>query len=271
MTTAIGFFAFIPTDYTGIAELGWIAGCGMFISLLCNFCLLPVLLSWSKTVPFQRHGTAPGNTWQQYNTAVLLAAAMLLLFAVSRLSTLHFDTNTLHLQDPDNTSVQVYQQMLADPDNTPWAITILADSKQQADTLAEQLAQLATVKKVVWLESFVAETTAEKLAIIDEMSLLMDPPPAIPAKLANEMQEWLALRKLYETIAALDAPEAPLVQLQEPLSRVITAIDNEKISLSTVRRALLQSLPPRLNALSIAMGGDNNSGTANHHSATLAE
>ena len=32
VSTAIGFFAFIPTDYTGVAELGWISGFGMFIS-----------------------------------------------------------------------------------------------------------------------------------------------------------------------------------------------------------------------------------------------
>ncbi|MEM7468659.1 MAG: MMPL family transporter [Pseudomonadota bacterium] len=33
MTTSIGFFAFIPTDFKGVAELGLIAGVGMFISL----------------------------------------------------------------------------------------------------------------------------------------------------------------------------------------------------------------------------------------------
>ena len=34
ITTAIGFYSFIPTDYLGVAELGWIAGSGMFISLI---------------------------------------------------------------------------------------------------------------------------------------------------------------------------------------------------------------------------------------------
>ncbi|MEN8185233.1 MAG: MMPL family transporter, partial [Myxococcota bacterium] len=34
ITTAIGFYAFVPTDYSGVAELGLIAGTGMFISLV---------------------------------------------------------------------------------------------------------------------------------------------------------------------------------------------------------------------------------------------
>jgi hopanoid biosynthesis associated RND transporter like protein HpnN len=43
-TTAIGFYAFIPTRYAGVAELGLIAGSGMFISLLANLLVLPAVL-----------------------------------------------------------------------------------------------------------------------------------------------------------------------------------------------------------------------------------
>ena len=31
LTTAIGFYVFVPTDYRGVAELGLIAGTGMFV------------------------------------------------------------------------------------------------------------------------------------------------------------------------------------------------------------------------------------------------
>jgi hopanoid biosynthesis associated RND transporter like protein HpnN len=44
VTTAIGFYAFMPTDYDGIAELGWISGSGMFISFIVTMTLLPALL-----------------------------------------------------------------------------------------------------------------------------------------------------------------------------------------------------------------------------------
>ena len=45
VSTAIGFFAFIPTDYTGVAELGWISGFGMFISFAVTITVIPALLS----------------------------------------------------------------------------------------------------------------------------------------------------------------------------------------------------------------------------------
>jgi hypothetical protein len=44
LTTSIGFFAFMPTEFTGIAELGLISGAGMFISLIVNLTLLPALI-----------------------------------------------------------------------------------------------------------------------------------------------------------------------------------------------------------------------------------
>ncbi|MCC6346192.1 MAG: MMPL family transporter, partial [Nitrospirales bacterium] len=44
ITTAIGFYSFIPTAYAGVAELGLISGTGMFISFFMNLTVLPALL-----------------------------------------------------------------------------------------------------------------------------------------------------------------------------------------------------------------------------------
>ncbi|MAE93243.1 MAG: hopanoid biosynthesis-associated RND transporter HpnN, partial [Deltaproteobacteria bacterium] len=45
VSTAIGFFAFVPTDYKGVAELGLISGTGMFVILTLTLTLLPALLT----------------------------------------------------------------------------------------------------------------------------------------------------------------------------------------------------------------------------------
>ena len=42
---AAGFFSFLPTAYSGLAELGLIAGCGMVVAYLAGMTLLPALLS----------------------------------------------------------------------------------------------------------------------------------------------------------------------------------------------------------------------------------
>jgi predicted RND superfamily exporter protein len=45
IATAAGFLSFVPTDYTGVSQLGLIAGGGMIIALIVDFTLLPALLA----------------------------------------------------------------------------------------------------------------------------------------------------------------------------------------------------------------------------------
>ncbi|MEQ9360711.1 MAG: MMPL family transporter, partial [Rhodospirillales bacterium] len=45
VAAAIAFYSFLPTDYVGLAELGLIAGSGMFIALAANLTVLPALLT----------------------------------------------------------------------------------------------------------------------------------------------------------------------------------------------------------------------------------
>ena len=48
LTTSIGFFAFVPTDYVGVSELGLISGVSMFIGLLVSLVVLSALLTLFK-------------------------------------------------------------------------------------------------------------------------------------------------------------------------------------------------------------------------------
>ena len=50
VTAAVGLFAFIPTSYQGVAELGIIAGASMFNALITTFTVLPALM---KIMPIQ--------------------------------------------------------------------------------------------------------------------------------------------------------------------------------------------------------------------------
>ena len=43
--TALGFFAFVPTSYRGLSELGLIAGCGMIVAFLTSITLVPALIA----------------------------------------------------------------------------------------------------------------------------------------------------------------------------------------------------------------------------------
>ncbi|MFT5350882.1 MAG: hopanoid biosynthesis associated RND transporter like protein HpnN, partial [Gammaproteobacteria bacterium] len=180
-TTAIGFFAFMPTDYDGVAELGWISGGGMFISLIVTLTLLPALLNllplsnnlkpvtknlakrfaWLYVLPF---------THSRQIKLISLAAVIILLGFITQV---RFDYNTLNLQDQSNESVQVFQELLADADTSPWTGIILGNGKADALAIVKKLQQLPLVEKILWLSDFIPEDQDEKLAIIEEMDLLL--------------------------------------------------------------------------------------------------
>src|SRR5580698_4455483 len=45
LATAAGFLAFVPTAFSGVAELGLIAGFGMLIAFLCTVTFLPAAIT----------------------------------------------------------------------------------------------------------------------------------------------------------------------------------------------------------------------------------
>jgi hopanoid biosynthesis associated RND transporter like protein HpnN len=121
VTTAIGFFAFVPTDFVGVAELGLISGVGMFISLFCTLTLLPALLSlhpapagreirgkltWSSgrlvDLPLRHPRAIRG-------TALVLGIGAILLLPQAR-----FDNNPLRVRDPSSESVRTFNELLSD-------------------------------------------------------------------------------------------------------------------------------------------------------------
>ena len=55
-TLALAFFAAILADFKAVAELGWIAGCGVLLCALACFTVLPALL-----MLFDRRAAALGE------------------------------------------------------------------------------------------------------------------------------------------------------------------------------------------------------------------
>ena len=43
--TSAGFLGFVPTDFSGVAELGLIAGVGMLIAFACTLGFLPAVIT----------------------------------------------------------------------------------------------------------------------------------------------------------------------------------------------------------------------------------
>src|SRR5689334_19813492 len=60
LATAAGFLAFVPTDFSGVAELGLIAGIGMLIAFICTLGFLPAAITLFRP---RGEGAEVGFAW----------------------------------------------------------------------------------------------------------------------------------------------------------------------------------------------------------------
>ncbi len=177
LTTSIGFFAFVPTDYKGVSELGLISGGGMFIGLLISLTILPALLQ-IMPVNNPRHLQATRLpdficTFPFHHATGIRIVSILLAFAsIFFLSKLSFDSNPVNLRNPHSESVMAFRDLLQSKDDSPFVLISLANDLQAAEQLAERLQVLPAVDKTITLQSFVAEHQEQKLDIIDELGLI---------------------------------------------------------------------------------------------------
>lgn len=177
-TTAIGFFAFIPTDFKGVSELGIIAGVGIFIGLLVSLTLLPALLKLLPLADLSANDRSFLPNWAyacpfRHARAIRIGALLLAIGAGFLLTRLTFDSNPINLRDQSTQSVIAFKKLLRSKFDSPFATSALTDSLSQADQLAAQFAKLPSVHETITLSSFVPEQQDEKLAVLDNLNLIM--------------------------------------------------------------------------------------------------
>jgi len=266
ITTAIGFYSFIPTDYLGVAELGWIAGSGMFISLIFTFTLLPALLTFVHSKPKSNSPDkhinpvleAIINIPYKHTKKVLLLALIIILGLSYKFNSISFDTNTLNLQDPDNESVQTYRDLLKDSKTSPWSGILLKKNSANIQATKNDVESLSLVDDVVSLNNFIPEDQEDKLFIIDDMNLLLGTLTTSIQKPEINNEERLDIIKTLimklESISADSMDEELLAlknNLQNLLIKLHASTNSEEIN--WLERQLLNSFPGRMQSLADAL------------------
>lgn len=272
VTTATGFFAFMPTDYDGVAELGWISGGGMFISLVVTLTLLPAILSLLPLADRKTQNTEKHTrrfTWLfvlpfAHSRVIKLMTLVAVIVLLGFITQIRFDHNTLNLQDQSNESVQLFQELLADSDTSPWTGIILGTGKQESEQIIEKLQQLPLVDKLVWLTDFIPDEQEDKLTIIEEMDLLLGDLTAAPENSnLNDQQRLQILNQFSRKLqnSPLTRSNPALLELQQNLASFIDLGRSENSDtlarqLSRFEGSLLDSLPGRLETLSASLRAD---------------
>lgn len=184
IAAAASFYSVVPTGYSGIRDLGLIAGSGAFIALLVNLTVLPALLTvlragWGHIprppVPFHRfpvHRLAP---------VILLGAfalAVASLFALPRIS---FDFNLSKLQNQNSKAVKALYSLEKTSHFSPFSIEALAPSLATANRQAARVRRQSSVAQVITLNSFVPDHQTRKLAVIRQTAAAVPPFVLLPS------------------------------------------------------------------------------------------
>jgi hypothetical protein len=259
VAAAIGFYSFLPTPYTGVSELGLIAGTGMLINLFATLSLLPAFLT---LFPLKKTGmkefTLDRPLYRvpyQYAKLIILGTIVVSIATLPFLPKLYFDYNPLDLYNPESEAVLTIKELFKNEGTAPWTISILAKNGQEAEEIAQRLRGLREVKEAITLASFIPEDQSGKLAILSDIALFM--PPGMetvkPEKLTYEKYKTslesleASLKKVFSiSQKGADDYTASVSRLQrslEGLKKMINEPAKGKEAFDKLERSLLTNLP----------------------------
>jgi hopanoid biosynthesis associated RND transporter like protein HpnN len=150
---------------------------------------------------------------------VLGVTAVVLVAAFAALPRVTFDSNPIHLRDPDSESVRTLLDLVAAGDAPLLNLAAVAPNAAAARAWAEELRLLPEVRRVTTTDALVPAEQDEKLALLDDLELLMgaDLPdvqrvPAEPDALGAALAELErssatdpAARMLHDAVARIRA------------------------------------------------------------------
>jgi hypothetical protein len=249
-STALGFYAFLPTAYRGVSELGLIAGTGMILALVANLSVLPALLTlWPGRG--RRAAVAPVLPRLRVSPrAVRRGAGLALLAAAAALPWARFDFNPMNLQDPEAESVAVLRTLMAEGERDLWAAASVAGTAEEASARARAFEALDLVDRAVWLGSFVPADQEARFEIVQDIAFVMEPDlfaAPYPEPTADEQQGAVAaLARALERLQGAGPVPGGGVALARALDRLDAA---PPAALELVEEGLVGALPGRLAAL----------------------
>jgi hypothetical protein len=183
-----------------------------------------------------------------------------------------FDYNLLNLNNPRAESVETFQELLADTEDSPWHINILVDNFQETGSIAQRLRALPEVEKVISILDLVPEEQDEKSLLIEEMAMILGPVSfsstafQVPdhhtvaeqrialEKLKTALEQFVAEQPEHATAAPARALNASISSFLSHLAQRTEKNDTEAGQiLHVVSHDLLSLLPDSIKRLQLAL------------------
>jgi hopanoid biosynthesis associated RND transporter like protein HpnN len=260
LATAAGFLAFVPTSFSGVAELGLIAGAGMIMAFICTLGFLPAAITLFRP---------PGEKGEvgfafaaridpviaQRRRPILAGFAVLAVAAVAVSPWLQFDSDPLDTKNPNTEAMRTLRDLINNPLTNPYTIDVLTQDAKAAAELSGKLEALPTVSGVISINSFVPADQQQKLAVIADANTILAPtlaPHGSAAAVTPEQIRMAAKAALAQIDPALPKlpKNHPLGLIADDLRRMQTAPDD---LLMAADAALTRFLPMQLAHLRLAL------------------
>ena len=256
IAAAIGFYSFLPTDYIGLAELGLIAGSGMFVALFTNLTLLPALIYLMPPTRTQKRFTNLNKVSlliRNNRRPIIIGTTLLSIVSLYLSPNIIFDFDPLNLKNSKTESVATLLDLKASGNANPYSITVLSDSLGDADLIAIQANKLSFVKNTSTLSNLIPVNQTEKLAIIDNLAFILGPALSQPisSNKSDTDQRLPSLLDLKKKIGEFKKEnlDSTLTKTLYKFDQALhTLLKNDKIDqiLEDLERRLLGSLPSQL-------------------------
>jgi hopanoid biosynthesis associated RND transporter like protein HpnN len=245
ITTAMSFFAAMLADLKAVAELGWIAGCGVLLCAASCFVVMPALLALfdykSKReadtpplLPFAEHAERrrpwlPGLLRRPGLVIAVSAGATLILgyYAMH----VRYDHNLLRIQAQDLDSVRWEHTLLQRTAGANIHAVSHTSTPEEALALKERLESLPGVSRVDTVAALVPREQDRKREQLRDIQTRLRSLPARDKTVVHELPDVKSLRQaeasLQESLDALYAVCASpfLVEVKANLRQLVTRIE----------------------------------------------
>lgn len=249
VTTSLGFLAFVPTPFAGMAQLGLIGAFGVFAAFLAALFLVPAGLRLAGAgPPLSARSTLPSGLGRFAPWLVGALVALAALFAPGA----RFETDPMALRDPNAPSVVVFATLFDDKETRPYSASVTVADDAAAEALAARLKALPEVDHVVTPARLLPGEGADyRFEAVDAVAagLLPQLEAGAPA-IATEN----GLARLIEALEANPRPNGPA--LLESLRALDTRARADPAILPALERDILTFWPATLARLKTSLQPD---------------
>ncbi|HEV8662013.1 MAG TPA: MMPL family transporter [Candidatus Methylomirabilis sp.] len=173
---AAAFWAALLTDFRGIAELGFIAGSGLFLCFLASITVFPACIALEDArrsappLPPARPAIAPaGNRWDLLlgrPRLVVSVGVLLALVPLAFVPRIGFDYNLLRLLPRGSEAVATEERLQARAGHSTWFAVSLAPTLEEAERRRAAFAALPEVRRVEGVLDLLPAQQEEKRQIL---------------------------------------------------------------------------------------------------------